>query len=388
MKVLIFNHAFFYISETFIYQQVKGMPGDIEVALMGFDFPNEKVFPLNNKKIIIKWSANFIDKIIAGISKRIPGSRNGLGLFSRNKVKKIIEENKVDLIHAHFGFNALTILPVAKALNIPMVVTFHGVDASPQYLNKNSYRKAINELLAYSAAIIIVSPHMIDTLVLKSLSHKTHLISCGVDTDKFQNVPASEKPGVINILHSGRLVSKKGVPDLIRVFIALNQKYHHIRLHIIGEGPELQLCKQLATGGNPDNITFYGAKPHDEVKKMMGNTHIFVLNSRVSDSGDMEGLPVSILEAMSMRIAVVSTRHAGIPYLITNEINGLLADEKNNNQLFAAIEKLIIDSALRKQIGEAARERVMKGFTVEKINRGISEVYRQIAEVHRKAISN
>src|SRR5829696_6618148 len=111
MKVLIFNRAFFYLSETFIYQQVKGMPPDITVDLLGFTFVNENVFPTNNNKIGIKRADNFFDRISLSVLKNIFRIRTRLGSFSRIKLRKILNEIRPDLIHAHFGFNALLVYP-------------------------------------------------------------------------------------------------------------------------------------------------------------------------------------------------------------------------------------------------------------------------------------
>lgn len=385
MKVLLFNHAFFNLSETFVFQQVKGMPEDIEVILMGFDFRNEDVFKLNNEKIRIRRSANLFDRMMLAAKKRIFNKRGSLGLFSSNKIAKLIKDSGAQLVHAHFGFNALLIYPIVRSLNIPLVITFHGLDASPLYLKNKRYRRRVHEMIDYAYAVIIVSPHMKDTLDLSAYSEKTHLVPCGVDPDEFAPRTPAER-NVINILHSGRIVSKKGVGDLIRVFTLLNRKYPHTRLHIVGEGPHLQRCRNLAADATPGSIVFHGARPHGEVKKIMSEADIFVLNSRTSNSGDMEGLPVSILEAMSMSLPVVSTYHAGIPYVITNEKDGLLVKEKDKGQLAAALEKLINNADLRRQLGAAARGTVTERFTTEQVNRRIADLYRQIAGLHRKGL--
>lgn len=385
MKVLIFNHAFFHLSETFIYQQVTGMPADINVELMGFDFQNENVFQLDNKKHVIKKSSNLFDRTLAFVLKRLFGIKPGIGVFSRSAIKRTLKEIKPDIIHAHFGFNALLIYPIARSLGIPLVVTFHGLDASPHFLKNNTYLSGINDVINYASAILIVSPHMISTLSLSKLENKTFLIPCGVDPDDFNSPARAGNSKVVHILHSGRVVGKKGVPDLVKVFIVLNKEYPDTRLHIIGDGPELEFSKELAADATEGSILFYGATPHAEVKKMMGDADIFVLNSRTSDSGDMEGLPVSILEAMSMRLPVVSTKHAGIPHIITNGSDGILTEEKDNNLLFDALRKLVTDEPLRRQLGEAARHTIMQRFTVGQVNRRIADVYRQITDVYRKA---
>ena len=113
----------------------------------------------------------------------------------------------------------------------------------------------------------------------------------------------------------------------------------------------------------------------------MSEADVFVLNSRVGKDGDMEGLPVSLLEAMSMQLAVISTRHAGIPQAIKNGKDGLLIDEKDNNALLAGLEKLINDAGLRKRLGEAARQTVISRFTDADTNKKIAAVYRGVYNV-------
>lgn len=375
MKVLMFNHAFFHISETFIYKQVTEMPPDVNIELLGFDFPHGHIFPLTNKKYRIKKSENAIDRALNVFRKRVLNIRYNFSLFTTISVRKILQESKPDVVHAQFGFNALQIFPLVKQLNIPLVVTFHGLDASPHYLNRKDYKTRIEKVLEYASGVIIVSPHMKDTLGLARYGAKTHLIPCGVDPNEFYPRETLANRNTINILHSGRLVSKKGVPDLVKVFSDLSTRMPDIRLNVIGDGPELGAIQQLAQDTRA--VKFYGSQPHEEVKKFMLDADIFVLNSRVGDSGDMEGLPVSLLEAMSMGKAVVSTRHAGIPEAVTDGVNGLLVNEKDNASLSAAIEKLIINPALRKQLGEAARHTVLNKFTIKQANKKIDGVYRK-----------
>lgn len=382
MKVLFFNHSFFNISETFIYKQIAGLPEGINASLMAFELMNENIFPLKYPKIRIRKYVNTADRYITAGFRKVLKLDLGLSIFDYFIVKRYLQRSRCDLLHAHFGSNALIVLTVAKALNIPLVVSFHGVDASPQFLKNKNYREKLPELFEYAKAIIVVSPHMIDTLALQKWKGKTHLIPYGVDASQFVNERIfmhDEKK--VKILHSGRLVSKKGVPDLIRVFLSLAKKYPQIQLDIIGDGPELALSKKIAGEAGTANIIFHGPKTHDEVKKFMSETDIFVLNSRTSENGDMEGLPNAILEGMSMKLPVVSTYHAGISQAITNEKNGLLVDERDNEGLKSALEKLIISPSLRRQLGEAARHTVETDFTMQRMNESILKVYREVGGI-------
>ncbi|MBO9574055.1 MAG: glycosyltransferase, partial [Chitinophagaceae bacterium] len=251
------------------------------------------------------------------------------------------------------------------------------LDASPQLLRKINYRTRIRRVIKYASSIIIVSPHMIDTLKLDRYKKKVHLVPCSVDPAEFTTERAAaddHKP--VRILHSGRLTSKKGVPDLISVCIELNKIYPDIEVDIVGEGNDLKLCRELIAESDATNIHLHGVQPQSEVRRFMSEADIFALNSRVGDSGDMEGTPVSIQEAMSMKLAVVSTYHAGIPLLITNEENGLLVEERDNEALKSALIRLINDPAMRTRLGTAARKTIEEKFTVESMNRKIFEVYK------------
>lgn len=380
MKILIYNHSFFYISETFIHRQITGLPSATDITLLSRIFVNDDIYPTRSKNVLIKSTINLSDRIISSMLKRIFGRKSDFSLLSAYKIKRMIKESNFDLIHAHFGFNAVQLYKLVKEFNIPFVVSFHGIDASAEYLDKKQYKKDLKDLFEYAKAIIIVSPHMIESLELTPWINKTHLIPYGIDANEFiSTVATTAENDMIKILHSGRVVSKKGVPDLIEVCMALNEKYNNtIQLDVIGEGPELEACQKLVEEKNAININFLGAQTQNVVKEYMSNTDIFVLNSREGENGDMEGFPNAILEAMSMSLPVVSTYHAGIPVAITNDVDGLLVEEKDNEALEAAIERLILDRCLRNRLGEAARIKVKKEFTIDKMNQSILGIYQTL----------
>jgi glycosyltransferase involved in cell wall biosynthesis len=197
--------------------------------------------------------------------------------------------------------------------------------------------------------------------------NKVHVIPYGVDTEEFQRgiVPNGGRRH-LSILHAGRIVPKKGVPDLITVFSDLRRKHDQLQLHILGDGRERKHCEELVSQYElSEAVVFHGAQGQSVVKDLMRACDIFVLNSRTDDSGDMEGLPNTILEAMSMEKPVVSTFHAGIPQAINSGKNGLLVAEKNNKELAMALERLIVDPALRESLGKNARQTVLQNFRLE-----------------------
>ena len=377
-NILVFHRSFFEISETFVYEQVKTLSRHHKISLLASSYLNSDKFPLPNNTYQIKPYQHLLDKVLTKIAERMNWGNTLMSVFGKSFTQSLIRKHKFDLIHAHFGSNAVAILPVAKALNIPLVASFHGIDASPAMLNIPSYSKHLPTLFEYASKIVIVSPHMIDTLNLKKHISKVELIPYGVDSRIFtrNGHRASCHDGIIRILHSGRLVEKKGVPDLIRAFSELRKKFGNIRLSIIGAGPEGALCRELINKeGLQDKVELLGAMSHAEVLQHMNDSDIFVLNSRTSRQGDMEGTPVSILEAMSMELPVIATYHAGIPQVVKNQENGLLIAEHDQNGLSTALEALITNQNLRDELAQQARQTIISKFGIELNRERIAGVF-------------
>lgn len=380
-NVLIYNSTFFELSETFIYSQIKLLEQSFNLWLLGREFTNGSSFPLQHSnfcRVTNKglWHEDLLFKI-----KWKLGFRNILHNAEVRSIEKCFDDVRFDLVHAHFGFNAIEILPIARKHNVPLVVSFHGKDASKIIYHQPDYFNSLPELFDYSEKIIIVSEHMRGILPFESRHEsKIVLLPYSIDTEYF-NGREHDRPDsqYIHILHSGRLVPKKGVFDLIHVFQKLLQCNKYLMLHILGDGIEKQriqdLVQQLKIQGN---VRFYGSQPQSEVRELLACADIFVLNSRTAPSGDMEGFPVSILEAMSMRKAVVSTYHAGIPDAIQNDCNGFLVPEEDNDALFEAIDRLVKNKALRVAMGEEARMTIESRYNQKQLKTGLVGIYESV----------
>jgi colanic acid/amylovoran biosynthesis glycosyltransferase len=125
-------------------------------------------------------------------------------------------------------------------------------------------------------------------------------------------------------------------------------------------------------------IEMLGAMPHLDLLAKLKSADLFILNSRIDENGDSEGFPNSILEAMASKVAVISTRHAGIPTVIKNNFNGILVDEKDTNSLTEAMNNVIHNPLLRKEMVNNAYDTVSKEYTIEGMNRKIQSVFNSI----------
>jgi glycosyltransferase involved in cell wall biosynthesis len=361
-NLLIYKKKFYRKTETFIHRQVEWLTRGFNVILAAEEFSNPTGFDFNNvAKVQLNQNEQILRRWLTRLTKN-KQDRKYL-FYNDRQVAHLFREKKIDVIHAHFGASAVKILKVARKYHVPLVVSFHGLDASKELSNKG-YRDQLPSLFDYASKIIIVSRHMIETLQLQNWSEKVVLLPYSIDSDLFKPSHKTSLDEKIRLLHSGSIVPKKGVPDLIDVFAKINSRNKNIRLVILGEGAEYEWCKRKVAELSIGNaVEFLGAQPHHVVKMELNEADIFVLNSRTDDAGNMEGTPVSILEAMSMEKAVVSTYHAGIPDVIKDGYNGRLVAEKDNAALERTLEELIESADLRNKLGKEARRTIINKYS-------------------------
>lgn len=165
------------------------------------------------------------------------------------------------------------------------------------------------------------------------------------------------------VLSVGRLVDKKGYPDLLDALALLPARLHWRLVHI-GHGAErTRLARQAGALGIADRITWLGSQPQDVVLQHYRAADLFVLASRIAGDGDRDGLPNVLMEAQSQRLPCIASAVAAIPELIRDQATGLLVPPRDPPALAAALERLIGDPDLRARLGAAGHERLVRAFS-------------------------
>jgi glycosyltransferase involved in cell wall biosynthesis len=165
-----------------------------------------------------------------------------------------------------------------------------------------------------------------------------------------------------NIVSVGRLVPKKGFDLLIRAFARLDRP--HVRLRIAGDGPERAALVALAEAeGVADRVDFLGALPHAEALAMIRSGAIFALPCRTSSTGDRDGIPVVLMEAMAAGKPVIAGRLETIAELVQDGTSGLLVPPDDVSALTQALRRLVDDPAAGKAMGLAGRRHVDAEFS-------------------------
>jgi glycosyltransferase involved in cell wall biosynthesis len=207
---------------------------------------------------------------------------------------------------------------------------------------------------------------------------KTALVYHGLDFSRFPEPPAraAKTQGPHILLSVGRLVPKKGYAGLIDALGTLPKELDW-RFRHIGGGPlKDELQAQARRLGIAERITWLGARPQEKVLEEYRGADLFILNSRIAEDGDRDGLPNVLMEAQSQRLPVIATNLAGIPELVIDGETGALVPPDDAAALSAAVARLLRDAGLRDRMAEAGYQRVRTMFAMD---RGISDLERRFS---------
>jgi colanic acid/amylovoran biosynthesis glycosyltransferase len=267
-------------------------------------------------------------------------------------------------LHAHFVERAATLaLVIGRLLNKPYSVSIH---AGPDiFVEPILLREKIAEARHVVTCTLYNKSH-VESIVGRDLSDKISNIHHGLDLSQYQPGPiiVNGKPLVISV---GQLVERKGFVQLIRACYTLKNQGYDFSCHIVGRGPQQEelenLINQLAL---QDTVTLCGALPHEEVIEKYKQAVMFVLPCLKSKSGNMDGIPNVLAEAMVLQIPVISTDVSAIPELLKDQVNGLMVPSEDNAALVAAMARLLDDPGLRQALGKNGRQAIMNVFDVER----------------------
>jgi len=282
-------------------------------------------------------------------------TRLGMGLayrfFYAGTLANQLLKQKCEHIHVHFAHVPTDLAMYASTLaGISFSVTAHANDLFQRgWLLKEKVERA--------KFFITISDYNRQFLISKGADgEKITVLHCGVDPAQFsfrQNFTPSEIPkiGVV-----ARLVEKKGIDHLINAVAYLKKQGKVYQLAIVGDGPLLDEHRALADslGLSSKVADFLGAIDHQEIAPFIKSLDVFVLPCQKDSAGDMDGIPVVLMEAMLSGVPVVSTPVSGIPELIIQGKTGLLAAMTDEEVLAECIQWTIDDVELTK-------DRVKKG---------------------------
>jgi len=286
---------------------------------------------------------------------------------------RVLQKNNVRTIMGEYLNYSFEFFLAAKRMGIPYYAHAHGVDVSaclrqPEWVEKYADYAA-------AAGIITMSQFSRKKLIKLGLdSSKIHVVPYGIDVAS--TFPQRTPQTIVKCLAVGRFVAKKAPLTLLAAFRQAHRMYPSLHLDYVGDGLLLNQAKRFVQDADLNSaVTFHGGQPAAVVKQHMAAANIFIQHSVTNpETGDEEGLPVSILEAMGAGLPVISTWHAGIPEAVLHQTTGILVEEGNDAAMGQAIAQLAADPSLRENMGQASWQRASDNFTWERERQQLLQV--------------
>jgi len=356
MRICITRSERHTYSETFIRDQISGFSKLAEVfPIHSGRLPERK----EDGKLLGSPLFWILHKIIRGIT----GRRNTF--FGNYAVKKFLRENRIDVVLSNYGISAAHLSPVCVEAGVPLLVIFHGHDATSKKLLR-AYRDKYQMLFTQAAAIIAVSSDMAKRIIsIGANPANVHVVPCGVDLEKFK--PRNDKKERM-FLAVGRFVAKKGPLNTINAFHEVWKEHKDTTLVMVGGHKGLyEACVKLVVDlGMQQAVSFPGILKQDEISSLMGKALGFVQHSVTAPNGDMEGTPVSIMEAGASGLPIISTLHGGIRDAVVHGKTGYLVEEGDVAGMAKYMMELLNDTPKAAAMGEAGRLHIEANYDQKK----------------------
>jgi glycosyltransferase involved in cell wall biosynthesis len=292
------------------------------------------------------------------------GRCRGAELYQAVRLAYEILDRGIDHLHAHFATSATTVTRLASLFSgVPFTFTAHAKDIFHEEVDPADLAQKI----AAASGVVTVSDFNVQFLAEKfgDSAHKLRRIYNGLDLEKFEFQRPDRRPS--KIVAVGRLVEKKGFDDLIEACALLRDSGIQFQCKIIGGGecqPALRRkIDQLSVG---DLVQLVGSRPLSDVQQSVREAAVIAVPCVTASTGDRDGLPMVLLEAMALGTPAVATSVTGIPEVVRHEETGLLIPERRPPQLAAALQRLLDDADLRVKLATAARGFIERQFDIHR----------------------
>lgn len=324
-------------------------------------------------------TTNFGRHATLGLVLAMENMYEGASRILASRMKK----DGVNVIHAHFGRAGYHSLPVARRTDLPLVTSFYGYDVS-QYGQIPKWRSNYLKLFSEGDLFLCLGPDMQRSLIRLGCSEeKTRVHHLGVDVSHIEYRPRhwdGSKP--LKVLIAAAFRPKKGIPYALEALGYLRAELP-IEITIIGDAlhspdsmPEKQKILQTIKSKQLDDCTtLLGFKPYNELIQQAYDHHIFIAPSITADDGDMEGTPMSLVDMAATGIPIISSRHADIPEIILDGKTGLLANERNIEELVAHLRWFVDNQNQWEPITRAGRSYIESEFDLNIQAERLSAIY-------------
>jgi colanic acid/amylovoran biosynthesis glycosyltransferase len=368
--VVIFCDHLLYPSETFVRAQAQALQRFAPVyagsrRVPGLDLPQESTYTVSSGD-----RAGRIREVLFKLFGTAP-----------DLVERLRALDPV-LIHAHFGPDGLRALPIAKKLGLPLIVTFHGSDATATDVRHVGapfgHRRYLvqRSVLRRGGTLFVAVSDFIRRKLLEQHfpAEKTLVHYVGVDTQLFSPGRGEQESTVLFV---GRLANRKGAEFLVRAMADVQKEDPAAELVLIGDGP---LRPELERRAKRDlrRCRFLGTQSPQVVREWLDRAAVFCAPSVTGRSGEAEAFGMVFAEAQAMEKPVVSFATGGIGEAVLHGETGFLAPDRDWRMLARYLSLLLKNGDLRRKFGIAGRQRVLRLFDLKTQTHKLETIYADV----------
>ena len=280
------------------------------------------------------------------------------------QLARAIRTRSIQHVHAHFATSAAAVARLAALLaGVSYSITAHAKDIFHEDIDQQLLGRKLHD----ASAVVTVSDYNVEYLRSRfpAAASRITRIYNGLHLDKYEyHKPIDRRPLILAV---GRLVEKKGFDVLIESCRRLKEAQVTFECVIAGGGDlEESLQQQIIQCNLQSQITMLGPRSHSQVVDLMKESAVFVAPCVTSSTGDRDGLPTVILEAMAVGTPCVSTDLVGIPEVVQHDKTGMLVPERDAHALADSIQALLENSDLAQSLSMAARRLIEDQFDAGK----------------------
>lgn len=365
--VAVFRRTILPWSETFIASQTMAL-GRYAPVFVGYELDSRGAQYVEGRPrvLLADHSAipplgKFLGKFLVKYAGRVPG-----------RWRRAIAATRPTLVHAFFGSSAIPAHSIARALGVPLIVTYLGMDIT---VTPKNAAEVARRRRAFAAAdqVLCVSEFLAEKLREAGCPpEKIRTHYTGVDTTKF--MPSAYAPAPAQVLFVGRLAAKKGVIHLLRAMPDVRRAVPNAELLIAGDG-ELRAELEAEAKARDLAVRFLGVQTPAQVNALMSRATVLCGPSVVDARGNAEGLPFTFLEAQACGLPVVVSTSGGTAEGAVDGTTGFLFAPGDERALARHLITILKDPALRQRMSSAARTHMEQHFDLRRQTAVLESIY-------------
>jgi colanic acid/amylovoran biosynthesis glycosyltransferase len=292
-------------------------------------------------------------------------------LLQATVLREELDRAGVDHVHAHFATSAARLANLSRRMGGPTYsVTTHAKDIYHAEVRPDHLR---DKLLDASFVATVSEANRVHLASLLNGGTRLRVVHNAVDLRRV-GAPDADGRDANVVLTVARLIEKKGVPDLVEACGIAARRGVTLRLEVVGEGPQRPELEAAARRAGVAAV-FHGALPHEQVLDLYRRATVFCLPCVVASTGDRDGLPTSVLEAMALGLPVVTTSLNGLAEAVVHDRTGLVVPGHDPEALADALQRLLTDPELRVRLALEARRHVEAHFSLERSVARLRELF-------------